>query len=133
MLAEEALMQLIYGFRRYAYVLNRINGNYSFQWGQASRIGTPAIRQRAGLVLTETAPWFDQSQLTKLESPTRLTGESNGPASTLKASEPDYLTQIHLQSQIKRQMQEHALRMQFKAQAITRMNAMRAAGHRNAN
>lgn len=133
MLAEEALMQLIYGFRRYTYVLNHINGNYSFQWGQASRIGTPAIRQRAGLVLTNTAPWFDQNQLTKLESPTQLTGGSNGAASTLKASEPNDFAQINLQSQIKRQMQEHALRMQFKAQATKRVNAMRAAGRHNAN
>ena len=127
MLAEEALMQLSYRFRRYTYVLNNINGEYSFQWGQSSRIGTPAIRQRAGLVLATTAPWFDQAQLNQLESPIDISAPSKSASAALKAGVPDYMAQMQLRKQIDRQMRDRALRMQFKAQASMRIQAMRAA------
>ena len=131
MLAEEALMQLSYRFRRYTFVLNYTNTNindpYTFEWGQAGRIGKPAIRERARLVLATTAPWFDQTQLNQLESPIDLYAQSKSASAALKAGVPDYMAQMQLRKQIDRQMRDRALRMQFKAQASMRMQAMRAA------
>ncbi len=131
MLAEETLMQLSYGFRRYTFVLNYINDKYTFEWGQASRIGTPAIRQRAGLVLSTTAPWFDQTQLNQLESPTDIPPPPKSTSAVLKGGVPDYMAQMQLRKLIDRQMQDRTLRMQFKVQAATRLNAMRAARRLN--
>ena len=125
MLAEETLMQLSYGFRRYTYILNYTNGKYSFQWGQSSRIGKPEIQRRAALVLTNTAPWFDRNQLASLEAPTDLASTSNSSTSAMKASLPDYGAQLLLQQQIRKQMQDRELRMQLNIQINQRLDAMR--------
>jgi len=125
MLAEETLMQLSYGFRRYTYILNYTNGKYSFQWGQSSRIANPDIRRRAALVLTNTAPWFDRNQLASLEAPADLAPISSSPPSAMKASSPDYGAQLLLQQQIEKQMQDREMRMQLKTQINQRLDAMR--------
>jgi hypothetical protein len=133
MLAEETLMQLSYGFKRSTFVLNYTNGNYSFQWGQSSRIGKPEIQRRAALVLTNTAPWFDQNQLARLAAPTDLAPAPNSPPYALKASLPDHLTQLQLQRQIEKQMQDREMRMQLKTQINKRLDAMRFERRINTN
>lgn len=126
MLVEEALMQLTYGFKRYAYIVSDVNGTYGFPWGQAGRIGNPAIRRRAALVLRNTAPWFDQSRLTDLEEPINLVPSSNSPLAVMKASVPNYFSQMQLQQQIEKQRHARDLRMRFKNQLQRNLNAVRA-------
>lgn len=122
MLAEEAIMQLSYGFRRKVYILNQkiVNGKfqYTFEWGQSSRIGKPSVRQRAALVLSNTAPWINPSQLTQLEAPGTLVAMPGASAASIKASIPDFEGQMQIHERINRQLQDRAMRQAIEAKLL---------------
>lgn len=122
MLAEEAIMQLSYGFRRKVYILNQkiVNGKfqYTFEWGQSSRIGKPSVRQRAALVLSNTAPWIQPIQLSQLEAPTTLVAVPGASAASIKASIPDFEGQQQIHERINRQLQDRALRQAIDAKLL---------------
>jgi hypothetical protein len=76
MLAEEALMQLRHGiFRDFAVVPQFLSGASADQpvtWGNRGRVGDPAIKPRAALVLSQTMPWLPANFLDGLAAPVAL-------------------------------------------------------------
>jgi hypothetical protein len=73
MLAEETLMQLRHGILRdFAVVPQFLTGSSADQpvtWGQRGRVGDPAIKPRAALVLSQTMPWLPAGFVDGLAAP----------------------------------------------------------------
>lgn len=122
MTLEEMLMQHRLGIRRDVAVTelydsaNASSSTAIVRWGQRGRIGEPALRARARLVVQALTPWVDVDEVDRLPAPLAMrSGESWGanlsqPAPPRRAqaapTEPTWLLAWQFRKELQR-MQHH--------------------------